>query len=217
MATFRSCRVLCVLVLLVWTAGVARADSLFDFNSVPVGTATTFSATNNGLTATFSSPAVPVGFVVQSSLGSLALPLDGNVLADSGNLGDQNIPLDIAFSSNLTSVSLAFALDTLNPTGTFLLTAFEGGVAVGGATVTASVPSGFIFPQGSIAFVGSAFDSIELTSPNAPAFAINDVDAVVGSTVAAPEPNSVILLGMGLLGLLALTARGKRHAPPVAC
>jgi hypothetical protein len=216
MATFRSCRVLCVLVLLVWAAGVARADSLFDFNSAPVGTATTFSATNNGLTATFSSPAVPVGFVVQSSLGSLAPPLDGNVLADSGNLGDQNIPLDIAFSSNLTSVSLAFALDTLNPTGTIFLAAFEGGLVVGSASATASVPSGFIFPQGSIAFVGSAFDSIELTS-SAPAFAINDVDAVVGSTVAAPEPNSLILLGMGLLGLLALTARGKRRAPPVAC
>jgi len=213
MATFRSFRVLSVLVLLVWTAGVARADSLFDFNSVAVGTATTFSDTVNGLTATFSSPAVSGGFVVGTP-GFLAPPLDGNVLFDAGIPPDSNIALDIAFSSNLTSVSLAFATDGA---GTFSLTAFEGGVAVGPTVfATGSVPTGFTFPQGSITFGGSAFDSIELTS-SAPAFAINDVDAVVGSTVAAPEPNSLILLGMGLLGLLALTVRSKRQSPSAAC
>jgi len=203
-------------VLLVWTAGVARADSTFDFNSVPLGTppgtATAFSATNNGLTATFSSSADPGGFVVGSP-GPLAPPLDGNVLYDTGNAGDANIPLDIAFSSNLTSLSLAFAVDG---TSSFLLTAFEGGVAVGSVSATGSVPAGFLFPQGSIVFVGSAFDSIELSS-SAPAFAINDLDAVVAPTVSAPEPNSLILLGMGILGLLALTARGKRQATPIAC
>ena len=216
MATFRIFRVLFLLVLLVWTAGVARADSLFDFNSVPVGTATTFSATNNGLTATFSSPADPGGFVVQSTGGSFVPPLDGNALFDSGTLGDENIPLNIAFSSNLTSVSLNFAFDSLDGTGTFLITAFEGGVAVGGATVPGIIPAGFIFPQGSIAFSGFTFDSIQLSS-SAPAFAINDLDAVVAPTVAAPEPDSLVLLGMGLLGLLAMTARGKRQAPPIAC
>ncbi|HXC46772.1 MAG TPA: PEP-CTERM sorting domain-containing protein [Candidatus Sulfotelmatobacter sp.] len=217
MSTFRSFRVLCVLVLLVWTAGVARADSLFDFNSIAAGTATTFSATNNGLTATFSSPSVPAGFSVQSSGGSLAAPLDGNVLLDTGTPGDENIPLNIAFSSNVTSVSLAFALDSVSTIDTFLLAAFEGGAKIGEVTVIGSVPSGgFSFPQGTIAFSGSAFDSIQLVS-TAPAFAINDVDAVVAPTVSAPEPNSLVLLGMGLLGLLALTARGKRQATPIAC
>ena len=216
MAIFRSFRVLCVLVLLVWTAGVARADSLFDFNSVAAGTATTFSVVNNGLTATFSSPAVPGGFVVQSSLGSFAPPLDGNVLFDSGITPDSNIPLDIAFSSNLTSLSLAFATDSLNSPDTFFLTAFEGGVAVGNVSAIGSVPTGFLFPQGSIVLTGLTFNSIELSS-SAPAFAINDLDAVVASTVPAPEPNSLVLLGMGLLGLLALAARGKRQAPSIAC
>jgi hypothetical protein len=217
MATFRSVRILCVVVLLVWTAGVARADSLFDFNSVAPGTATTFSATNNGLTATFSSPADPGGFVVQSSGGSFAPPLDGNVLLDTGTPGDENIPLNIAFSSNLTSVSLAFATDSLLGADTFFLTAFEGGLAVGSMSATGSVPSGgFTFPQGSIVISGLTFDSIQLSS-SAPAFAINDLDAVVAPTASAPEPNSLVLLGIGLLGLLALTARGKRQASPIAC
>jgi hypothetical protein len=216
MATLRSCRVLCVLVLLIWAAGVARADSLFDFNSVALDTATTFSALNNGLTATFSSPVYPGGFVVQSSEGSLASPLDGNVLRDTGDSPDANIPLNIAFSSNLTSVSLAFATETFSGTDTFFLTAFESGIPVGSATAIGVVPATFIFPQGSITLTGSMFNSIQLTS-TAPAFAINDVDAVVAPVVSATEPNSFILLGMGLLGLLALTVRGKRHAPPVAC
>jgi hypothetical protein len=38
-----------------------------------------------------------------------------------------------------------------------------------------------------------------------------------GSLTPVPEPSSYLLLGTGLLGLLALTARSKRHAPPTPC
>jgi hypothetical protein len=58
-----------LLVFLFWTAGIARADAIFDFNSDPVGSdfygpSTTSSNTSKGLTATFSSPAFPGGFAV---------------------------------------------------------------------------------------------------------------------------------------------------------
>lgn len=38
-----------------------------------------------------------------------------------------------------------------------------------------------------------------------------------GSLTPVPEPSSYLLLCTGLLGLLALTARSKRHAPPTPC
>jgi hypothetical protein len=39
--------------------------------------------------------------------------------------------------------------------------------------------------------------------------------SVGSSSATAPEPSSVLLLGIGLLGLLAM-ARSRRHAPPAS-
>jgi hypothetical protein len=73
---------------------------VFDFEADSVGTATQFTDTIGGLSATFSSPADPGGFVVQPTIFQA---LNGNVLGDPGPVGANNIPLDINFSSPLES------------------------------------------------------------------------------------------------------------------
>lgn len=100
----------------------------FNFNSDPVGSdfygpSTTFSNTSNGLTATFSSPAFPGGFAV-ALVPFFAPPFSGNILYDPGRQPVSNIALDIAFSSNLTSISMDFATDG---TGQFLLLRLKAG------------------------------------------------------------------------------------------
>src|ERR1700751_4254547 len=56
-------------LLLSGSVSALKADSLFDFENVPLGTPTQFSDTNNGLTATFTSfnpagTATPGAFIV---------------------------------------------------------------------------------------------------------------------------------------------------------
>ena len=146
--TLRNSRVLFLLVCLFWTAGIARADAIFNFNSDPVGSdfygpSTTFSNTSNGLTATFSSPAFPGGFAV-ALVPFFAPPFSWNILYAPGRQPVSNIALDIAFSSNLTSISMDFATDG---TGPFALTAFEGGVPVGSVVATGTIRAGFQYPR----------------------------------------------------------------------
>jgi hypothetical protein len=90
MAASRISRVLVVLVLVIGAAGVVNADAIFTFDSDPVGTFTTFSDTNSGLTATFSSPVNPGGFAI---LPTFFITLAGNVLLDPGQLGAPPNPL----------------------------------------------------------------------------------------------------------------------------
>lgn len=157
----------------------------FNFDSDTLGQATPFADTNNGLTATFSSPADPGGFQVTTGFFST---LTGNILYDPGPAGASSIPLDIAFSANATSLSMVFVTDG---SGTFVLDAYENGTPVGSATAQGVVPPGFSFPEGTIDFSSVApFNSIVLTSPSTPYFAIDNLS--VGT--ATPEPSTLLLI-----------------------
>jgi hypothetical protein len=197
-------------VLVVLTMpGSLRADSIFNFDSAPITTTSPFSQTVNGLTATFSSPADPGGFAV-SSASFLASPFSGNVLVGTNQAGV--VPLTIGLSQNVDSVSLDFATET---TATFLLTAFENGTQVGQATAVGSVPSGFLFPQGSLDLNnGELFDSVTLSSLS-PDFAIDNVDfGLPTGPTPVPEPSSLVLIGSGLSILLLLFARSRQGLIP---
>lgn len=169
----------------------------FNFDSDPIGEATPFSDTNNGLTAAFSSPADPGGFAVAASFFTT---LTGNVLLDPGPSGASNIALDIAFSASASSLSMLFATDG---SGTFVLDAYENGTLVGSASGVGVVQASG-FPEGTITFNGATFNSIVLTSPSTPYFAIDDVSVTTG---VVPEPSCLLLMGGGLLGLGSLLSR----------
>jgi len=128
----------------------ARHDPIFNFDTDAVGTATTFTDVNDGLSATFSSPNDPGGgFVVFSTFFST---LTGHVLLDPGPAEASNIPLTIAFGSNVTSIVLDFATD-----GSSLLTmsALENGTLVGSVNAMGIIPAGCFYPEGTISFNGA--------------------------------------------------------------
>jgi hypothetical protein len=186
-----SCAAVLCVVLAFGIPAYCVPISVFNFDADALGTATTFSDLNNGLTATFSSTADPGGFAVGPSF---FLTLTANVLLDPGPSGASGIALDIKFSSLLSSVSLTFATD--GP-GTFFLDAYKAGVIVGGASTMGTVPPGFTFPEGTITFNPVPFDEIVLSSPSTPFFAIDNVMA----TTAVPEPSMLLLITTGLLGV----------------
>src|ERR1700730_2394814 len=103
MATSRISRVLVVLALVIGAAGAVHAYALFTFDSDLVGTFTTFSDTNSGLTATFSNLVDPGGFEI---LPTFFFTLAGNVLLDPGRIGANNIPPAVALSGNATSIAM---------------------------------------------------------------------------------------------------------------
>ncbi len=197
-------RLIKILAVTIFAAGwciQGKALSIFNFDADTPGTNTQFTDSSNGISATFSSPGDPGGFAVEPS--SFLEALTGNALGDPGSAGQNGIPLDIGFSSNLSAISLVFATADFGSPSPLTLSAYEDGTAVGNAVQTGIVPDGFTFPEGEIAFEGAAFNRVVLSS-TAPDFIIDDV-----AVAPVPEPRSALVMGLGLLALGFIRFRRK--------
>ena len=212
-ATHRSCRA-CLAALILTGAALAASPAnaqtaTFNFDADAVGTATTFTDTNNGISATFTSPGVPAGFIVIPIPPAFFSTLSGNALTDPGPLNVNNIPLDILFSAPLKSFSLNYATAGVSP---FVANFYKGGLGgtlVGSSTTTSAIPMGKFIPEGALSFTTtSSFDTVTLNATAASDFIVDNI-VVTGAPV--PEASTTASFGLLLaLGLGGVVVAGRR-------
>ncbi len=196
-------RILQLAVAVCAVSLAANASTVFNFDADNLGTSTTFTDTMDGLSATFSSSADPGGFVVYPSFFET---LTGNVLGDPGPSGQDNLALDVAFSQELSSISLGFATSDFGSPSPLTLTAYQNSQLVGSVETTGTVPGGFTFPEGQIEFNGSPFNNIVISS-TAMDFAVDNI-----AVTATPEPGLLLPLGFGFAAIAFLSLRKKHRA-----
>jgi hypothetical protein len=171
-------------------AAAASPVSTFNFDTDALGTATSFTDTASGLSATFSSSGDPGGFVVYPSIFAT---LTGNVLGDPGPAGLDNLTLNIAFDQSLAAITFNFATSDFVSPSPLTLTAYENSTPVGSVSSTGAFPPGFSFPEGKITFSGTTFNNVVISS-TAMDFAVDNIAVAI-----APEPGTTSLLLTGLL------------------
>ena len=186
----------------VLLCAAANAFTIFNFDNDGLGTSTTFTDTVDGLSATFSSSADPGGFVIYPTIYET---LTGNVLGDPGPAFADNLALDVNFSQNLSAITLDFATSDFFTPSPFTVTAYENSNLVGSVSSTGEFLSGFTFPEGEIAFAGSAFNQVVISSA-ATDFAVDNINVAP-----TPEPGTLTLIGTGLF-LLGIGSVRRRKA-----
>ncbi len=188
--TFRNALLAAAVIAGPIAGAVPAAATLSEnFDSVASGTQTQF--TDNGMI--FSSPSDPGAFYVGPT-GGLYNLLTGNALFSSSFTG---ATLDVTFSEPETSVTLDFAIDDIFAAiGDDTLSYLTNTGATG--TATGTLPPGVSYPEGVLTYAGAPITSIAITSAT---------EGFVVDNVAAPEPASLGLLVVGVLGLAARRRR----------
>lgn len=183
-----------ILIPLLCAAPSAAFAATFDFEAFDLLTATSFSDTQDGITAIFDSPQLPGAFIV----GPVVLLPDGNALSSpsASTVEDPGIPLEISFSAAIGSIAFDF---TTSEPGTFTLTAFMDDFEAGNAIGNSTEPEcciGLGFGSGQLGFTGAGFNRVVLsTSAN-----FFGIDNVVVTPV--PVPPAAALFPAALLTLV---------------
>lgn len=201
-------------VFVAGSAAVARADSIFGFEDLALGTstATPILETNNGVTASFTT-SIPGYFIVDTNPDGIGT---GQRLIQDENLLSNNVQLLVSFGGQqFQSVNLPFAIlgvTSDSPAPQLTLQALLNGTAVGSisAPTTTNLPAGAPFYSwGALSFSpGTAFDSLVLTS-NVNGFAIDDLSVSTSAVSGVPEPASIALLMFGMAGTLMFVRRRR--------
>jgi hypothetical protein len=189
---------------LAWAVPAAATPvaATFNFDADTQGTATSFSDTVNGLTATFAGSSDPGAFVVAHH--AFWASLSGNDLETAGV--HSNAVLAIRLSAPVQTLSLDFALLSAGFLNWTLLSGGTGGAVVASGSTPAMPVVGHLYPEGLLSYSDLRFDTVVLTGLDTAAFAIDNV------SVDASEPASLALLGGGLAGLGWLRRRAGDRA-----
>lgn len=181
-------------------AAAPAQGTVFDFETVPAGTAAPVTSTVGGLSATFT------GAASVCDVGDLFLTLRGRALAQEFCATPESGGVVVALSAERGGATFNFA--TLFGSETMTVQAIRGATLVGTFTFV-SVGQGGDFDIGEgVAAVDAPFDRLVLSSSSL-AFAIDNLRVV--ETV-VPEPAVVVLVGVGLMASAGV-ARDRRSRP----
>jgi hypothetical protein len=188
-------------------SNVARATTaFFDFSNDGIFVGTPLTNSDNGVTATFSSPDDPDALIVVPAEDAGFATLGPHAL-----VSDPAIQLDISFSVPVQTIAFNFAtVDFYPPYSILQVQAFDGSTPVASAFSDGAPQYPGDFSEGFLGLGASSFDNVVLSTFNGNNFAIGNLE--VTTNAVAPETTSLLSLGIVLLLSLTGTLYGKRKS-----